>query len=150
MLQDSLRYLHHHVCGLNAVYAVLIFALSLPLRCTGVHADGVFAWGIPYYVQVQQAKLEVTKTQAQEARIKRELAWMVERRQIETEEALAHERAAVEDVRSRLTAAISSRDDDISKLIDECKKLQVSVDTVILVLLALPEGPQRRGLCRAN
>ncbi len=50
---------------------------------------------------------------------------MVERRQIETDEAIAHERAAVEDVRSRLSAAITSRDDDISKLIDECKKLQV-------------------------
>lgn len=67
----------------------------------------------------------VSKAQSQEARMKRELAWIVERRQVETDEAIAHERAAVEDVRNRLSAAIASRDADISKLIDECKKLQV-------------------------
>ena len=53
-------------------------------------------------LQVQQAKLEVAKAQSQEARIKRELAWMVERRQVETDEAIAHEKAAVEDVRDGL------------------------------------------------
>lgn len=48
---------------------------------------------------MELARLEVTKAQSQESRLKRELAWMVERREVETSEAIAHEKAAVEDVR---------------------------------------------------
>jgi hypothetical protein len=52
--------------------------------------------------QVQQAELEAKKALAQESRTRRDLAWLLERRQVETDEAAAHEMAAVEQVSRRV------------------------------------------------
>ncbi len=51
--------------------------------------------------QVQQAKLAEEKANSQESRTRRDMAWVLEKRQAEMDEAAAHEQAAVEQVCAR-------------------------------------------------
>ena len=58
--------------------------------------------------QVQQAKLAEEKANSQESRTRRDMAWVLEKRQAEMDEAAAHEQAAVEQVCVRALVSLCS------------------------------------------